>query len=138
MEKTLAIIKPDAVSKGLIGDIINMILSNGLDIVAMKMIHLTVEKAKGFYIVHEDRPFYDGLVDFMCSGPVVVMVLAGEDAILKYRNLMGATNPEDAESNTIRGKYASSIDQNCVHGSDAPETAAFEIDYMFDSEDVLL
>ena len=92
MEKTLAIIKPDAVSKGLIGDIINMILSNGLDIVAMKMVHLTVEKAKGFYIVHEDRPFYDGLVDFMCSGPVVVMVLAGEDAILKYRNLFSSSS----------------------------------------------
>ncbi|MAJ82218.1 MAG: nucleoside-diphosphate kinase [Legionellales bacterium] len=136
MERTLAIIKPDAVGRMLAGDIISMIQNSGLEIVAMKMRHFTQDEAKGFYIVHEDRPFYNELVDFMISGPVITMVLSGENVIERYRALMGATNPEDADTNTIRGKFAFSIDKNCVHGSDAPETAAFEIDYLFTPEEL--
>ncbi|OUX67541.1 MAG: nucleoside-diphosphate kinase [bacterium TMED178] len=138
MEKSLAIIKPDAVARNLSGDIISMILDRDIQIVAMKMRHLTVEEAKGFYIVHQDRPFYNDLVEFMSSGPVITMVLAGENVIQSYRGLMGATNPKDAEPNTIRGKYAFSIDHNCVHGSDAEDTAQFEIEYLFDNEDLCL
>ena len=136
MERTLAIIKPDAVERMLTGDIISMIQNNGIEIIAMKMRHLSEDEAKGFYIVHEERPFYKDLVGFMTSGPVITMVLSGDNVIENYRALMGATNPKDAEPSTIRGKFAFSIDKNCVHGSDARETAQFEIDYLFNENEL--
>ncbi len=130
-ERTLSIIKPDAVERDLVGPILSMIQEAGLKIVAMKMLHMTKEEAKGFYIVHKDRPFYGELTDFMCSGPVVVSVLEGEGAIAKYRALMGATNPANAEEGTIRKRYALDVEKNSVHGSDAVETAHMEISYFF-------
>jgi len=131
MERTLSIIKPDAVSRNLTGAILKMIQDSGLKIVALKMLQLTKAEAEGFYAVHKERPFFVDLVAFMTSGPVVVSILEGDDAIARYRKLMGATNPEKAEAGTIRKTYAINIEKNSVHGSDAPETAAFETAYFF-------
>ena len=131
LERTLSIIKPDAVAKNVIGEIESRFEKAGLRIVAMKMMHLSREKAEGFYAEHKERPFFKDLVDFMTSGPVVVQVLEGENAIAKNREVMGATNPADAAAGTIRAEFAESVGENSVHGSDAPETAAVEIAYFF-------
>lgn len=131
MQRTLSIIKPDAVSRNLAGAILKMIQDAGLKVVAMKMIQLSKAEAEGFYAVHKDRPFFGSLVEFMISGPVVVSILEGDDAIARYRKLMGATNPANAEDGTIRKIHAIDIEKNSVHGSDAPETAAFETSYFF-------
>ncbi len=136
MESTLSIVKPDGVKKNVIGDVVNRFERSGLKVVAMKMISLTKAKAEGFYAVHKERPFFANLTDFMSSGPVVVMVLHGEDAINKNREIMGATNPKEAAPGTIRKDHADSIDSNIVHGSDAPGTARTEIDYFFDSSEI--
>ena len=137
MERTLSIIKPDAVKRGLIGEVVKRLEQNQLNIVAMKMIHMTKDQAKGFYAVHRERPFFEGLTDFMCSGPAVVMVLEGDNVIARYRELMGATNFEEAAEGTIRREFATDIEKNVVHGSDAPETAAFEISYFFNSFEIV-
>ena len=131
IERTFSIIKPDATKRNLTGKIIDRFESNGLRIVASKRIHMTREQAGEFYGVHKERPFYNDLVDFMISGPVVVQVLEGENAIAKNREIMGATNPAEAADGTIRKDFAESIDANSVHGSDAPETAAEEIKFFF-------
>ncbi len=131
IEQTFSIIKPDAVAKNVIGEIVSRFEKNGLQIVASKMLHLTREQAEGFYAVHRERPFYNDLVSFMISGPVVVQVLEGENAISKNRELMGATNPAEADAGTIRADFATTVDENAVHGSDAPETAAEEIKFFF-------
>ena len=136
IERTLSIIKPDAVGKGLIGKINTRFETNGLRIVAMKMMHLSEKKAGDFYAVHKERGFFPDLVRFMTSGPVVVQVLEGENAVLKNREIMGATNPAQAAPGTIRADFAESIDENAVHGSDAPETAREEIAFFFKSEDI--
>lgn len=133
LERTFSIIKPDAVSRNLAGEILAMIQGANLKVVGMKMIHLTKAQAEGFYAVHRERPFFDSLTTYMCSGPVVCSVLEGENAIARYRELMGATNPANAAEGTIRKKYAVSLEANSVHGSDAPETAAFEIGYFFNA-----
>jgi len=130
-ERTLSIVKPDAVEKNVIGEIYARFESAGLKIVAAKMLHMDESKAGGFYAEHEGRPFYNALVEFMTSGPVMVQVLEGESAITKNRELMGATNPQEADAGTIRADFASSIDANAVHGSDSPESAAREIAYFF-------
>ncbi len=137
MEKTLSIIKPDGVSRGLIGEVIGRLEKNGLKILAMKMLHMTKAQAEGFYAVHKERPFFASLTDFMSSGPVVVMVLTGENAISRYRELMGATDYQKAAEGTIRRDFARDIEKNIVHGSDAPETAAFEIGYFFNSFEIM-
>ena len=137
MERTLSIIKPDAVGRGLIGEVVKRLEQNDLNIVAMKLIHMTKEQAQGFYAVHRERPFFDSLTDFMCSGPAVVMVLEGDNVIARYRELMGATNYEEAAEGTIRKAFATDIEQNVVHGSDAPETAAFEIAYFFNRFEII-
>jgi nucleoside-diphosphate kinase len=137
MERTLSIIKPDAVKKNVIGEIISRFEKNGLRIAAMKKIRMTKEEAKGFYIVHKERPFYDDLTSFMSEGPIVIMVLEGENAIAKNREIMGATNPANAATGTIRKDFAENIERNAVHGSDAPETAAFEIKYFFSELEIL-
>lgn len=131
MQRTLSIIKPDGVGRGLIGEVIQRLEKNALKIVAMKMIRMTKAEAEGFYAVHKQRPFFESLTDFMSSGPVVVMVLEGEQAIERYRELMGATDYRQAAEGTIRKDFATDIEKNVVHGSDAPETAAFEIGYFF-------
>ncbi|HJN73197.1 MAG TPA: nucleoside-diphosphate kinase [Myxococcota bacterium] len=131
MQRTLSIIKPDATAKGVIGPIIARFEEEGLRVCAMKKIHMSKRVAEGFYAVHRGRPFYGELTDFMSSGPCVVMVLEGDDAIQRNRTIMGATNPADAAPGTLRRLYASSIGENAVHGSDAPETAATEIAYFF-------
>jgi nucleoside-diphosphate kinase len=131
IEQTFSIIKPDAVAKNVIGEIVSRFEKNGLQVVASKMLHLSKEQAEGFYAVHKERPFYNDLVSFMISGPVVVQVLEGENAISKNRELMGATNPADADPGTIRADFATTVDENAVHGSDAPETAAEEIKFFF-------
>ena len=131
IEKTISIIKPDAVAKNAIGAIYSTFEEAGLSIVAAKMMHLSEEQAGQFYAVHKERPFYADLVKFMTSGPVMVQVLEGENAIAKNREVMGATNPAEAAAGTIRARFASSIDENAVHGSDAPETAAEEIAFFF-------
>ena len=131
VERTLSIIKPDAVAKNVIGKIYSRFETNGLKIVAARMIHLSRQDAEGFYAVHKERPFFKDLVEFMISGPVMVQVLEGEGAIAKNRDLMGATDPKKAAAGTIRADFADSIDANAVHGSDAPETAAQEIAYFF-------
>lgn len=133
MEKTLSIIKPDGVAKGVIGEVVKRLEANQLKIAAMKMIHMTKTQAEGFYAVHKERPFFGSLTDFMSSGPCVVMVLEGENAISRYRELMGATNYKEAAEGTIRKEFATDIEKNVVHGSDAPETAAFEIGYFFNA-----
>ena len=125
IERTLSIIKPDGVKRGLIGEVIARFEKNGLTISAMKMLHMTQEQAKGFYAVHKERPFFKSLTEFMSSGPIVVMILEGENAIKKNRDIMGATNFKEAAEGTIRRDFATDIEKNIVHGSDAPETAAF-------------
>ncbi|MDH3901022.1 MAG: nucleoside-diphosphate kinase [Gammaproteobacteria bacterium] len=136
IERTFSIIKPDAVAKNIIGEIYSRFEKGGLRIVAARMLHLTREQAEGFYAVHSERPFYKDLVEFMTSGPVVVQVLEGENAVLKNRELMGATNPQDADPGTIRADFAKTVDENAVHGSDAPETAAQEIEFFFGEEGI--
>jgi nucleoside-diphosphate kinase len=131
IERTLSIIKPDAVAKNVIGKIYSRFETNGLKIVASRMTHLSRREAEGFYAVHRERPFFKDLVEFMISGPVMIQVLEGEGAIAKNRDLMGATDPKKAAAGTIRADFADSIDANAVHGSDAPETAAVEIAYFF-------
>ncbi len=138
MERTLSIIKPDGVSRGFIGEVIKRLEENELKIIAMKMIHMTVPEAQGFYAVHIERPFFNSLVEFMTSGPCVVMVLEAENAISRYRDLMGATNKDEAAEGTIRRDFATDIEKNVVHGSDAPETAAVEIGYFFSQLDIVV
>ena len=132
-ERTLSIIKPDGVSRNLIGEVIIRLDKASLNILAMKMIRMTKEQAKGFYKVHEDKPFFESVTDFMSSGPCVVMALEGEDAIKRYRELMGATNYVEAEEGTIRREFATDIEKNVVHGSDSPENADYEINYFFNA-----
>ncbi len=136
IERTFSIIKPDAVANNHIGEIYARFEKAGLRIIASKMLHLGRDQAEGFYAVHKERPFFNDLVEFMVSGPVMVQVLEGEDAILANRTVMGATNPQEAEAGTIRADFASSIDENAVHGSDAPETAAEEIAYFFSDDEI--
>ncbi|WP_069470923.1 nucleoside-diphosphate kinase [Candidatus Marithrix sp. Canyon 246] len=136
IERTLSIIKPDAIAKNVIGEIYSRFEKGGLKIIAAKMLHLSREQAEGFYAVHKERPFFKDLVDFMISGPVMVQALEGENAISVHRELMGATNPKDAAAGTIRADFAETVDENAVHGSDAPETAKTEIEYFFTSEQV--
>ena len=136
VERTLSIIKPDAVAKNIIGKIYSRFESNGLKIVAAKMKHLTREEAEGFYAVHKERPFFADLVKFMTSGPVMIQVLEGEDAVAKNRELMGATNPKEAAPGTIRADFASSIDANAVHGSDSLANAAIEVAYFFGEQEI--
>lgn len=136
VEQTLSIIKPDGVQKNLIGEIYGRFETAGLEIVAARMMHLSKEQAEGFYAVHSERPFFNDLVSYMTSGPVIVQALSGEDAIAKNREIMGATNPSDADPGTIRRDHAASIEENVVHGSDAAETAAVEIAYFFGDDGV--
>ncbi len=136
VERTLSIIKPDAVAKNVIGQITTRFENAGLKVIAARMVHLSRTEAEGFYAVHRARPFFKDLVDFMISGPVMVQALQGENAIAKNRDLMGATDPKKADKGTIRADFADSIDANAVHGSDAPETAAMEIAYFFPSMNV--
>ena len=136
MERTLSIIKPDAVEKGAVGHILQTFLDAGLRIVALKMIHLDETAARGFYAVHKERPFFGSLVGFMTSGPVVVSVLEGQNAIAKNRELMGATDSTQAEPGTIRARFGTDIERNAVHGSDAPETAKVEIAYFFHAGEI--
>ncbi len=136
LERTLSIVKPDAVAKNVIGQIYSRFENAGLKIVAAKMKHLSRSEAEGFYAVHRERPFFAALVEFMSSGPVMIQALEGEGAVLKNRELMGATNPKDADAGTIRADFADSIDANAVHGSDSAENAAIEIAYFFPATDV--
>ena len=137
LERTFSIIKPDATKRNLTGIIIDRFESNGLRVVASKRLHMSREQAEGFYAVHKERPFFGELVSFMISGPVVVQVLEGENAIAKNREIMGATNPADADEGTIRKDFAESIEANSVHGSDAPETAAEEIKFFFSDDEIV-
>lgn len=136
IERTFSIIKPDAVAKNVIGQIYSRFEANGLQIVAAKMLHLTQAQAEGFYAEHSERGFFNDLIAFMISGPVIMQVLEGENAVLAHREIMGATNPKDAAAGTIRADFASSIDENAVHGSDALETAAREIAYFFSADEL--
>jgi len=136
IERTFSIVKPDAVAKNVIGEIYSRFEKGGLRIVASKMLQLTKDQAEGFYAVHSERPFFNDLVSFMISGPVMIQVLEGENAIARNREIMGATNPAEAEAGTIRADFAESIDENAVHGSDAPETAAQEINYFFSTDEL--
>ncbi len=131
MEKTLSIVKPDGVKKNVVGEVIKRFEQKGLRIAALKMLRMSEDDAKGFYIVHKERPFYDSLTGFMSEGPIVVMVIEGENAINKVREVMGATNPKDAAPGTIRADFASDIEHNIVHGSDSKESVAYEIPYFF-------
>ncbi|MEE3080492.1 MAG: nucleoside-diphosphate kinase [Pseudomonadota bacterium] len=137
LERTFSIIKPDATNRNLTGKIIDRFESNGLRVVASKRLHMSREQAEGFYAVHKERPFFGELVSFMISGPVVVQVLEGENAIAKNREIMGATNPANADEGTIRKDFAESIEANSVHGSDAPETAAEEIKFFFSDDEIV-
>ncbi len=136
VERTLSIVKPDAVAKNIIGEIVSRFEQSGLHVVAAKMLCLNEDYAGGFYAEHKERPFFPALIEFMTSGPVVVQVLEGEDAISKNRELMGATNPQEAAPGTIRADFAESIDANAVHGSDSPESAAREIEYFFSGAEI--
>jgi len=136
VERTLSIIKPDAVGKNVIGEIYSRFEKTGLRIIAAKMLHLSREQAQDFYAVHRERPFYGDLVEFMTSGPVFVQVLEGEDAIAKNREVMGATNPQEAATGTIRASFAETVDENAVHGSDGPDTARTEIAFFFLPEEI--
>jgi len=136
MERTLSIVKPDGVKKNILGEVIRRFQESGIRVAAIKMIQMSKAEAEGFYAVHKERPFFSSLTDFMSSGPCVVMVLEGEGVIKKNRDLMGATNPEEAAEGTIRKDFAGNIEQNAVHGSDAPETAAFEISYFFNALEI--
>ena len=131
MERTLSIIKPDAVSKNIVGEVITRFEKKGFRIAALKMLRLSKEEAKGFYMVHKERPFYESLTSFMSQGPVVVMVVEGENVITKVREIMGATNPKDAVPGTLRADFASDIEHNIVHGSDSKESAFYEIPFFF-------
>ncbi|VAX31386.1 Nucleoside diphosphate kinase [hydrothermal vent metagenome] len=137
MERTLSIVKPDGVKNNFIGEVVGRFEKNGLRVAALKMIRMSRNEAKGFYIVHKERPFYESLTDFMSEGPIVVMVLEGEDAISRVRGLMGATNPNEAAKGTIRADLASDIERNIVHGSDSPESAKYEIGYFFSSLEIV-
>ncbi len=137
VEQTLSIIKPDATARNITGKIINLFEEGGLRVVAQKRLRLSKEQAEGFYAVHKERPFYNDLVSFMMSGPVVVQVLEGENAILRNREIMGNTNPDEADPGTIRKLFAENIERNSVHGSDAPETAATEIAFFFDPSEIV-
>jgi len=136
MEKTLSIIKPDGVARGLAGEVIKRLEQNNFKIIAMKMLRMTKSQAQGFYAVHRERPFFESLTGFMTSGPIIVMILEGENAIGRYRELMGATDYREAAKGTIRKDFATDIEKNVVHGSDGPETAAFEIGYFFNSFEI--
>lgn len=136
MERTLSIIKPDGTEKNIIGEVIRRFEAAGLRIAAIKKIRLTKEDANGFYIVHKERPFYDSLTDFMSSGPVVAMVVEGDKAISKVREIMGATNPKEAKPGTIRADFATDVEKNTVHGSDSAESASFEISYFFSEMEI--
>ena len=136
MERTFAIIKPDAVERNLIGKILERIESNGFKIAGMKKTQLSQKEAKGFYYVHKERPFFESLTEFMCSGPVVLLVLEKENAVTAWRDLMGATNPEDAKEGTIRKDFALSIEKNSTHGSDSTENAAYELSYFFSETEI--
>jgi len=136
MEKTLSIIKPDGVLRNLVGDVIGRLEKEGLKVGAMKMIQMSKAQAKGFYKVHEGKPFFESVTDFMSSGPCVVMILAGENVIVRYRELMGATNYKDAAEGTIRRDFATDIEKNVVHGSDSPENADIEINYFFNALEI--
>ena len=136
VERTFSIIKPDAVAKNVIGDIVSRFEKAGLQVIASRLVRLTQEQAGGFYAEHEGKPFYDSLVEYMTSGPVIVQVLEGEGAIALNRELMGATNPKEAAAGTIRSDFAESIDANAVHGSDSPESAAREIAYFFSDDQI--
>jgi len=136
-ERTLSIIKPDGVSRKLIGEVVKRLEGADLKIVAMKMIKMNKQQAMGFYRVHKDKPFYESVTDFMSSDPCVLMVLEGEEAIKRYRNLMGATDYKKAEAGTIRRDFATDIERNIVHGSDSPETASFEINYFFSELEIV-
>jgi nucleoside-diphosphate kinase len=137
VERTLSIIKPDAVAAGHAGEILSMIEQAGFRILALRMTRLTEKQAQGFYAVHRERPFYSGLVKFMTEGPVIVMALEREDAIKKLRDVMGATNPANAAEGTVRKRFAANIERNCIHGSDAPETAETELRFFFSTSDLL-
>ena len=137
IEQTLSIVKPDGVKKGLSGRIISVFEENGFEIKAMKKVYLTKKQAEGFYYIHKERPFFASLVDFMTEGPIIPMVLSCENAILKNREIMGATNPKDAKEGTIRKMFAESIERNVVHGSDSIESAKFEISYFFNVFEIL-
>ena len=137
MERTLSIIKPDGVSRGLTGEVMKRIEDTGMKIIAAKMVYMTRSQAEGFYAVHKERPFFGSLMDFMTSGPVMVLALEGESVITTYRKLMGATNFEEAAEGTIRREFATSIEKNIVHGSDSPESAAFEIGYFFNCFEIV-
>ena len=137
MERTLSIVKPDGVKKNLIGEVISRFEKSGLTISALRMIHLSKEEARGFYIVHKERPFYESLTSFMSEGPIVVMVVSGDNAISKVRELMGATNPKEAAPGTLRAAFASDIEHNIVHGSDSPQSVAYEIPFFFSSLEIL-
>ena len=136
MERTLSIVKPDGVSKNLIGEVIGRFEKKGLKVIALKMVKLSKAQAEGFYVVHKDRPFFHSLTDFMSSGPCVVIALEGNDAISRVRGIMGATDPQKAEEGTIRRDFASNIERNIVHGSDSPESALFEIKYFFNELEI--
>lgn len=136
MERTLSIVKPDGTAKNIIGEVLKRYENNGLRIAALKKIKLTQEDAGGFYVVHKDKPFYGELTTFMSEGPIVVMVVEGEKAISKVREIMGATNPKEAKAGTIRADFATNIERNIVHGSDSPESAAFEVSYFFSSMEI--
>jgi nucleoside-diphosphate kinase len=133
LERTLSIVKPDGTEKNVIGEVVGRFEKNGINVIALKMVKLTKEDAEGFYAVHRERPFFDSLTDFMSRGPIVVMALEGENAIAKVREIMGATNPEEAAEGTIRKDLASNIEENTVHGSDSPESAEYEINYFFNA-----
>ena len=138
MERTFAIIKPDAVAKGYTGKILSRVIEEGFTIKAMKMIKMTKEIAQGFYHVHMERPFFNDLTNFMCEGPVVVMILEADGAIAKWRKVMGATDPAEAEAGTIRKEFAENKERNATHGSDAPDTAAFEMSYFFNAMEIMV
>jgi|SRR5579875_643399 len=137
LERTFAMIKPDAVTKGQVGEILSMVEKGGFRVVGLKKRHISKAEAEAFYAVHKERPFFSGLVKFMTEGPAIVMVLEGENAITKWRELMGATNPANAAEGTIRKRFAENIERNCVHGSDAQETAAQEIPFFFSGAELL-
>ena len=137
MQKTFSIIKPDATKRNITGSVINLIENSGLRIVGQKRIHLTINQAKKFYEVHKDRPFYNDLIEYMTSEPVVVQVLSGDNAVSRYREVMGATNPDEAETGTIRKIHALNIQENSVHGSDSEENAKKEIDFFFNEDEIV-
>lgn len=137
MEQTLSIVKPDGVKKNIIGEVIARFEKNGLRIAALKMLKLSKEDAKNFYVVHKDRPFYDSLTDFMSEGPIVVMVIEGENAILRVRDIMGATDPKNAAPGTIRADFASDIEHNIIHGSDSQASASYEIPFFFSPLEIM-